>query len=195
MENHANSVVTQISAQKRSPDRVNLYIDGAFHCGVAAEVVLAENIRIGTVLSDAARERLLAADTHWKAKQAALSLLAVRARARGELEQRLRRKGFDEPAIAYAIDEAARIGLIDDAAFAEMWIRDRLRLRPRGANALVAELVRKRVAGDVARAAVARVVETEGVDEFALCLDTAERWMTARMSSSKQEDAERTKRR
>src|SRR4051812_13530543 len=30
MQNYATSVVTQISAQRRSPDRVNLYVDGQF---------------------------------------------------------------------------------------------------------------------------------------------------------------------
>lgn len=194
MQKYATSVVTQISAQRRSPDRVNLYVDGQFLCGVALEVVVAEKILSGVVLSDAAREQLVAADARWRAKQAALSLLAVRARAKGELEQRLRLRSFDDAAISYAMDEVTRIGLIDDNAFAELWIRDRLRLRPRGANALVAELVRKRVAPDIALAAVRRVLQEEDVDEFALCRDTAERWMAVRLSS-RPEEAVRTQRR
>jgi regulatory protein len=188
-------IITKITAQKRSRDRLNIFANGEFLCGAAYEVVVAEQLKSGTLIDDALRHRLADADNAWLARQYALSLLGSRARARGELIDRLRRKGFDESATSHAISEVARIGLIDDHAFAELWVRDRLRLRPRGGSALVSELTRKRVAPDVARAAVARVMEMESVDEAVLCMDAARRWYDTRSSGSAAGDLVRTQRR
>ncbi|HSJ24818.1 MAG TPA: regulatory protein RecX [Longimicrobiales bacterium] len=152
-------------------------MDDEFCCGVAYEVVLTEGLRVGAELDEAALDRLRSADERWRAKESALSLLAVRPRARRELAGRLERKGYAEPAVAWALAEADRLGLLDDTAFAEAWVRDRLRLRPRGARALQSELVRKGVAPDVASDAVTRVMADAGARDGALCMAAAEKWM------------------
>jgi regulatory protein len=52
------------------------------------------------------------------AHAAALWLLESRARTRLDLEQRLRRRGFEAEAIAGALDRLGAVGLVDDEAFA-----------------------------------------------------------------------------
>lgn len=168
--------ITKLVPQRRNPDLVNVHIDGEFRTAVAYAALTAEQLRTGDAVTDEQLKRLLAADEKWKAKDAALVLLSVRARAHGELADRLRRKGYSDAATAHALQEVDRLGFIDDAAFAESWVRDRLKLRPRGSQALVYELVRKRVAADVARAAVARVMAAEHVNDDELCLAAAARW-------------------
>lgn len=186
--------ITKLVPQRRNPDMVNLHIDGEFRTAVSYAALTAEQLRTGDVITDQQLERLLAADEHWKAKDAALVLLGVRARARGELADRLRRKGFSDPAIAHALGEVDRLGFIDDAAFAESWVRDRLKLRPRGSHALVYELVRKRVPADVARAAVARVMSAEHVSDEELCLAAAERWVKSHVRKAEEDDVRRERR-
>jgi regulatory protein len=60
-------------------------------------------------------ERSASADA---AHAAALRLLTARARTRAELARRLAERGFDEAAVAAALDRLARVGLVDDAALA-----------------------------------------------------------------------------
>ena len=192
----AGLAITRIASQRRSTDRVNVFVEGEFCCGAAYEVLVAEKLRVGSVLREDQLERLIAADAKWKAKQAALSLLGVRARARGELAERLRRKGHQGPATEYALAEAERLGLLDDCAFAESWVRDRIRLKPRGSAGLVAELTSKRVATDVAREAVDRVMRGEDVDEGSLCMAAAAKWARARSATPiNADDANALKRR
>ena len=186
--------ITKLVPQRRNPDLVNVHIDGEFRTAVAYAALNAQQLRTGDVITEAQLERLMAVDELWKAKDAALVLLSVRARARGELNDRLRRKGYSEAAAAHALAEVERLGLLDDAAFAESWVRDRLKLRPRGARALVYELVRKRVAPDVARAAVARVMSAERVSDDDLCMAAADRWV-ATHPPKPGEDAARRERR
>lgn len=169
--------ITRITSQRRNSDRVNIFVDDIFACGAAYEVLAGEKLRLGDTLHVDVLERLRAADASWKAKQAALSLLAVRVRTRGELIDRLRRKGFNEHSIRYAMDEAERLDLIDDDAFADAWVSDRIRLRPRGSRALVAELGRKRIPAEKARAAVARVMRAENTADEELCMNAAMKWI------------------
>lgn len=169
--------ITQLEPLRRYPDRMALTIDGEPRCTVACDVLAAEQLRVGTVLSAATLERLMRLDAEWKARESALSLLAVRPRARGELIGRLRRKGHDDSAVAAAIAYVERLGYIDDTAFAESWVRDRLRLRPRGVRMLAAELARKGVDADVARSAIARVMAQLDVADDDLCYAAAEKWI------------------
>ena len=191
-----SGAITALKAQRRSTDRLNLYIDGEFRCGIAMDVVATERLRIGQTVDEALLERLIAADEAWKAKQAALSLLGARARGTGELTDRLRRKGYTQPAIDWAISESQRLGYLDDAAFAEAWVRDRVRLRPRGPRALAAELARKRVPSDIARAAIDRVMRNDAVGEKELCADVAAKWLrTHNTETASREDSQNLQRR
>jgi regulatory protein len=176
-ETQKGGIITAVRAQRRNAERANLYVDGEFRCGIAWDVLLREQLHTGDVITAGTLERIAREDVHWKATQAALSLLNARPRAAGELRDRLRRKGYDDRAIEHAMSEADRLGFIDDAAFAESWVRDRLLLRPRGPRALVAELCRKRVAADVAHAAVARVLGNHTKDEAELCRECADKWL------------------
>jgi regulatory protein len=94
-------------------------------------------------------------DLRWRAREAALAFLAYRPRSRGETQRRL--YGKFPPAIVHAcLDQLAAEGLLDDGAFADAFVRDRLLLRPRGPARLRDELRGKGVGGDVAQAAVTR---------------------------------------
>jgi regulatory protein len=173
----AGGTITALQPQRRNSERANLQVDGAFVCAVAWEVVLTEGLRVGDALDADAIRRLQAADEQWRAKESALALLAVRPRARRELQDRLQRKGFSDAATQWALAEADRLGLIDDRAFAEAWVRDRVRLRPRGPRALQSELQRKGVAPDIAAAAVAAAMRDTSAAEDELCLAAAEKWV------------------
>jgi regulatory protein len=190
----AGGTITGLHVQRRNPDRANLHIDGTFCCGVAYEVVYAERLHTGEPISRDAVARIRAADEQWRARHAALSLLAVRPRARRELSDRLKRKQFPPAAVEWAVTEADRLGLLDDRAFAESWVRDRLKLKPRGSRALVAELMHKGVDRETASRAVARVLQTEQADEATLCLHSAQKWLRTHGRSADAGDADQRRR-
>ena len=82
--------------------------------------------------------------------------LGTRPRSRWEVEQRLRRAGATDSVVSAALHRLARIGLVDDVAFARWWVEQRDRHAPRGRMALETELRAKRVP--------AAVIETLRVD-------------------------------
>jgi regulatory protein len=89
-----------------------------------------------------------------EAKAAALRFLEARMHTRREVRDRLTRRGFAPAAVARALDDLERVGLIDDAAYARTFIENRLRTRPKGYALLKAEIVRKGIAPPVAADAV-----------------------------------------
>lgn len=92
-----------------------------------------------------------------KAREICFDLLAARPRAKDELRQVLRRKGFDDDLIEMMLGKLDDAGLVDDAAFAETWVRSRHNYQGLARKALVAELKRKGVDDEVAVEAAGEV--------------------------------------
>lgn len=89
-----------------------------------------------------------------KAREICYRLLAARARTRQELEDALRRKEIPEDVAQAVLGKFAAIGLIDDSAFAESWVRARHTHQGLGRRALATELRRKGVADELVAEAV-----------------------------------------
>ncbi|MDF3282019.1 MULTISPECIES: regulatory protein RecX [unclassified Gordonia (in: high G+C Gram-positive bacteria)] len=75
----------------------------------------------------------------------ALRLLGVRARSRGEMQERLVRRGFDADTVADVMRRLDSAGLLDDEDFASEWVRSRHTHSGRGRVALRHELKAKGV--------------------------------------------------
>lgn len=79
-----------------------------------------------------------------QALKAALRLLRFRPRSVRELSTRLRKR-FDEATCRHVIQELEEKKLLDDYAFSQFWIENRVQFRPRGKTLLVRELRQKGV--------------------------------------------------
>ena len=204
MDRVAESSKPRITALKRHPrkERVRVYVDGEAEprAELALDLVVRAGLATGDVLEPATLEPLLREDEGFRARDAALSLLSHRARSRTELRRRLARKELSPAAIDRTVAWLEERGYLDDAAFAEAFVRDRLRLRPRGRRGLVSELRAKGVDEDTATTAVERVLEAEEVSEAGLAADAAEAWARKNRSAvlrarRSREDRERARRR
>jgi len=89
-----------------------------------------------------------------QARSLCLRLLTARARTRAELLDRLTKRGYPEDVSAGVLDRLASAGLIDDADFADQWVRSRHVNAGKGKRALAAELRTKGVDDEVIQAAL-----------------------------------------
>lgn len=182
--------ITAIEPQKHHPERVNVHVDGSYRLALAQEIVFRQGIRTGDTVTEARLRELEDEDQRWKARDASLNLLSYRPRTARELQRRLRRKEFPEEVAERTVEELVDKGIVDDAAFAESFVRDRVRLRPRGRRRLVQELRAKGVDVETAEAAVGEVMEREEVSELELAREAVSKW-----SPRPGDDAERSRRR
>ena len=77
-----------------------------------------------------------------QARALCLRLLTARARTRAELSVQLVKRGYPDDVRDVVLDRLARVGLIDDAEFAEQWVESRRSSAGKGKRALAAELHR-----------------------------------------------------
>lgn len=168
--------ITSLPPQKHDPDRLSVFVDGEFRMGLAAEIAHAANLRVGDEVNEARLVELETRDRTWQAREAALRLLAVRPRSAVELARRLRMKGYGADVAEEVIGRLRELGMIDDAVFAGMLARDRVRLRPQGSRRLANELRQKGVDEETARTAIRETMESEATDERELARRAAEKW-------------------
>ncbi|MDR7329529.1 recombination regulator RecX [Corynebacterium guangdongense] len=121
----------------------------------------------GTGLFDAEAEEAKAS-----VRKRALGLLDQRARSRAELRGRLIDAEFNPGTVDEVIDDLTRAGLIDDAAFAREWVRQRHARRGKSASALDRELRDKGVDGSIRAEALDQI---DAEDEEATARKFAEK--------------------
>lgn len=152
--------ITSLQIQKNNKERVNVYLDEEYAFPVT--VLVATTLKKGQYLSDAEIAQLNQQDERDKAYNQALFFLGFRARSRVEIERYLRNKKYSPEAISDTLQRLAEGQFLDDTAFAQAWVEDRERFKPRSRQALQYELRQKGVETEAIEEAL------ENIDEKAL---------------------------
>ncbi|GAB4415109.1 MAG: RecX family transcriptional regulator [Anaerolineae bacterium] len=152
-------MITALQIQKRNKERVNVFIDGQF--ALALTAIAAASLRKGQLLSDAEIERLKADDELDKAYNSAVRYLGYRPRSQAEIERNLRDKGYAPEVTEHVIARLRQEQYLDDEAFAQFWLENRERFRPRGRQALRYEMKQKGLDPAVIESTLADLDEDE----------------------------------
>lgn len=169
----AASRITAIEPDPRSPESLRIEIDGVRFGAVSRAVIDAERVRPGHPVDSALQERLAAAADLEAAYRTVLRSLEVRSYARNDLARRMVRKGHRRAAVDAALERAASLGFINDAAFAEFYVQTRA-ARGRGPSRLTRDLLSM----GVDRALIDRAIAAhwpEGADRSSMPLALAQK--------------------
>lgn len=123
-----------------------------------------------------------------QARDVCLRLLTVRARTRSELEAQLTKRGYADDVSARVLDRLVEVGLLDDVAFAEEWVRSRRANSGKGKRALATELRTKGVDPDV----IAETLDSVDAGEWRV---QAEELVAAKLRRDKLDDEMKVTRR
>jgi len=159
--------ITAIEVQKRTPNRVNIHLDGEFAFGLAR--IVAAWLRVGQELSEEKIEQLQAEEARERAFQQAMLFLSYRARSESEIRQNLRKHEVPEPVIEQTLERLKQDGLANDDKFARAWVENRSALRPRSRRMMAMELRQKGLDAEAISSA------TESVDDEALAYEAAQK--------------------
>jgi len=143
-------------------------MDGLFVFSIADEVAVINRLAVGQALSAEQIEQLTESNLFHNCMNAAVQYLSYRPRSENEVRQRLRRRGFDHLVIEQLISKLKERHLIDDIAFAEFWINNRLSFSPRSARMINLELRSKGVSSEIARTMVQDLNDDRSVYEAGL---------------------------
>jgi len=156
--------ITAITVQKKSPSRVNIYLDGEFAFGLAR--ITAAWLKTGDELNDEKIAKLLDEDARERAYQQAMLFLSYRARSEKEIRQNLLKHEIPEEVIEDTLERLRKAGLANDNDFARAWVENRNTFRPRSKKALAIELRQKGLDDEAIQASISNV------DEEALAYET-----------------------
>jgi len=158
-------IVTRLEEAGRDGGRLRVHLDGEPVCTLTREAAgrlgLAQGVELGPEAAAALRDEA----AREEALGRAFRYLGHRARSRAELERYLGRRGYEDAVVAATLGRCEALGYVDDRAFATSWVRDRIRLKPRGIARLRSELRKKGVSAADAEAGIGRAFEEEGVTE------------------------------
>ena len=135
--------------------RAKIFVDGEFWAELDAQVAAEHGLFEGAVLSDAGLAGARVAGEKPLAMNRALGILSYRARAKGELRERLVQAGYAEETVGAVVVRLEELGYLDDEKFARNLAREEARKKygPR------------RILGDLRRAGVDEEVAQETVEE------------------------------
>ncbi len=148
-------IITDIRPQAKDPLRENVYLDGKFGFGIAAESRFENRLKIGQNLIEAEVRSLVSGDQVSKLLFSAQNFLSYRPRSvkevRDNLTNKLDRGDYVDPAkiLSEVVVKLTQMKLLSDLEFARWWVEQRKKFKPRGERMLRSELHAKGVPRDI----------------------------------------------
>jgi regulatory protein len=161
-------IITRILEHPRRAGRFAVEVDGTEVAVVGAETLGALKLQVRDEVTARHLGALEAAAIEWAVYDRALNLLAVRSRSVRELRRRLLQKEPNARAVDAALARLERAGLMDDASYAVQVAQSKLVTQGASRRRVRQELFKRGVSGELADAAIDRVVSEEAIDESAL---------------------------
>ena len=94
-----------------------------------------------------------------KAKAYAYRLISKRLYTEYEISEKLKKREFDPSVIKQILNELRERNYVSDLEFARLWIKARLRLKPKGEHLLKLELLKKGINKETANQALAEILK------------------------------------
>ncbi|WMM26889.1 RecX family transcriptional regulator [Tissierella sp. MB52-C2] len=160
--------ITNIEPQ-RNKNRVNIYVDNVFSIGIEDELRFKYNLRVGMEVTDEFIKDILKVEEQNKVTSHALNLLSYRQRSEKEIYMALKRKNFEDIYISKAIDYCKENNYINDKAFAEAFVKDKVNLNKLGPERIKYELILKGVSKDI----IDSVLVLDRDDQYEMALELA----------------------
>ncbi|MCH8276116.1 MAG: RecX family transcriptional regulator [Bacteroidetes bacterium] len=166
-------IISDVEAQKKSPDRCSVFIEGEFAFCIHADLVVSEGLFKGRRLDQDALIRLLEEDAYLRAREKTYRFLSYRPRSENEIRNRLKQKGFGSLCVDRVIARLRELGLIDDLQFAASFAAARIRSKGFGPSRIRSELRAKGISSEIIEKTVEDAFAGVTLDDLAL--QTAEK--------------------
>jgi regulatory protein len=152
-------VVSQISEQKRRPNRRNVFLDGVFAFGCNVNVIAKFRLRVGQQLTADEVQQIQLGAVKQECFDAAIRFIESRLHSRAELRRKLARREYGDAVLDATLDDLARLGYVNDARFAHTKALSAAQHKHHGRRRAMVELFKAGVVGETARRAVEEVYE------------------------------------
>ena len=154
-------IVTEIKQQKKDKSRYSVYIDGEFAFGLIMEDILYFKLKEGEEILEEKYRYIMDTTVYRKAQDAAVSYLGYKMRTEKEMVKKLSEGGYNEEIIARVMAFLVKYGYIDDRVYCRKYIKETLKLRPKGKFLIKQELRQRGIDEDI----INEEIEEADIDE------------------------------
>lgn len=138
--------ITAIEHQKKTKERVNIFIDGEYSFGLPEKLLVDLNLYRGKEVSEKELQKYKKEDSLAKCLDKAYRFLSYRMRSEKEVRDKLLEK-YDAKTVQEAIKKLREYKYISDSEFARSWVQNRITGRSK--RALKVELLKKGIKKEV----------------------------------------------
>lgn len=135
------NIITKIELQKRTKDRVNIYINEEFSFACSAELIYTHGLSKGKNIDISYLKEIVYQDNCIKCKNYALKIIERTYKTEKQMFDKLLQKEYDEKIINKTIEFLKEYKFIDDEKFTETYIKDKL--KSQGKNRIRYALINK----------------------------------------------------
>jgi len=142
-------IVTRIEKMRSRQPRYRIHSDDGAPIILTEDLLVRFSLARGDELSEERLHEMHAASEQVSAKQHAYRFISYRARSEHEIATYLRRKGFSAERATATVEEFRHLGLVDDAHFAGMIVRDAITRGRSGPAAVRRKLLEKGISRQI----------------------------------------------
>ena len=156
-------IITKVSSQKR-PGRFNIFLDGKYSFSAAEQTVAEFVLLKGQELSEEQIVAIKQFDADAKATNIAANYLSYEPRTVFEVLQYLNKHGIDNESAQAAVSQMTEMGFLDDAKYAQLLVRQNLRIGTDGPLSVSNKLKQKGIDPEIIDNALAEVDDDKWLD-------------------------------
>lgn len=133
-------IVTAIEQQKHQKERYSVFIDGEFAFGLIMQDILYFKLKEGQEISETTYHFIMENLVYIKAQDTALHYISYKMRTEQEVRKKLLEKEYADEVIERVIEFLKKYNYVNDLNYAQSYVKQSARLKPKGKIALKMEL-------------------------------------------------------
>lgn len=173
--------ITKIATQKRDKHRFSVFLDGEYAFSVHEDVLVKHRIFVDQQVDLHKLKQIMQDEEKHALQRSGLHFLSYRPRTTWEVKQYWQRKGYATELMDDVLNEWITKGYVDDEAFAQQWVQERLLNKRKGRHLLREELKQKGIADEQIHRAIEQMDDQV---EYDACLHIAQKKMATLSSES-----------
>lgn len=169
--------ITKIEEQKRNKDRVSIYVDDNYLFGINKEVVYTTGLKVGKEITEEYLNEVVRKEEKLRANNYAINLISMGGlKTESEIYKKMINKEFNEDDINDAINLLKEYKYIDDEAYSEWFVKDKVSINGYGINKIKNQLYKKGVSSEIINKCIEEFVDEDM--QFELALEVGRKKMT-----------------
>lgn len=147
--------ITAIIAQKKDAKRCNIYLDGAYFCGMELITVISNRLKVGMQIEESTLENMQAESETQRAMDKAFNYIGGSLKTEKQLRTYLSGKGYMPAVVDNVVEKIKGYGYIDDKEYAAAYVESYS--KNKGKRLILKELNAKGVSVSAAEEAIENI--------------------------------------